>query len=98
MHVISPKKLREFWAIHPEAHNPLKTWLKAAKRAGWQSFDAVKADFGKRADRVRQFVVFDIGGNKYRLIVEIDYRRWKVFVRHVLTHAEYDRGGWKEGE
>lgn len=97
MRVISPKKLRAFSATRPDARSSLAAWLKLAKRASWQSFDDVKADFGKRADRVRQFVVFDIGGNKYRLIAEIDYSRWKVFVRHVLTHAEYDRGGWKEG-
>ena len=48
------------------------------------------------ADLVGKFVVFDIGGNKYRLIAAIHYNRGKLFVRHVLTHSEYDEGNWKE--
>ena len=49
-----------------------------------------------QTDRYKRFVIFDIGGNKYRLIAEINYTRGKVFIRHMRTHAEYDRGDWKD--
>lgn len=97
MHVISRKKLREFWERHPDAEGPLDRWYGIACDAEWASFDEVRAVFGRRADRAGKLVVFDIGGNKYRLITAIHYNRGKVFVRHVLTHAEYDRGDWREG-
>jgi mRNA interferase HigB len=96
MHVISPKMLREFWALHPDAEAPLTAWKRAARTASWASFDDVKAVFGKRVDRYKRFVIFDIGGNKYRLVAAIHYNRGRVYVRHVLTHAEYDRGKWKD--
>ena len=50
----------------------------------------------RSVDKVGKFTVFDIGGNKFRLIVAIHYNRKKVYIRHVLTHAEYDKGNWKE--
>jgi mRNA interferase HigB len=96
MRIISPKMLREFAAIHPDAQSPLDGWHRTARAADWQSFDDVKSAFGKRADRYKKFVIFDIGGNKYRLIAAIHYNRGVVYVRHVLTHAEYDRGKWKD--
>ncbi len=96
MHVISPKMLREFAAIHPDAQSPLTSWRRIAKAAEWQDFPDVKLEFGKRVDRYKQFVIFDIGGNKYRLIAVIHYNRGRVYIRHVLTHAEYDRGKWKD--
>ena len=74
----------------------MDAWRKAARAANWQSFDDVKAAFGKRADRYKKYVIFDIGGNKYRLVAAIHYNRGVVYVRHVLTHAEYDRGKWKD--
>jgi mRNA interferase HigB len=96
MHVISQKRLREFWQIHNDAESPLRSWHQTTEQAEWESFDDVRAIFGKRVDQVDKFVVFDIGGNKYRLIAVIHYDRQKVYVRHVLTHAEYDRGKWKD--
>lgn len=95
MHVISKKKLREFWEKHPRAKSPLENWYQIAKAAEWESFADVRAAFNT-ADAVGKFVVFDIGGNKYRLIAAIHYNRGKLFVRHVLTHAEYDEGKWYE--
>ena len=96
MHVISKKALRAFWAVHPDAERPLRHWFKNADAAVWQSFADVRAVYAK-ADQVGQFTVFNVGGNKYRLIAAIHYNRAKVYVRHVLTHAEYDRGEWKGG-
>jgi mRNA interferase HigB len=94
MHVISRKKLRQFVAVHPRAKAPLDTWFHRARRASWLTFDEVKAE-SPQADRYRQFVIFDIGGNKYRLIAEINYRTQKLYIRHMLTHADYTRGDWK---
>ena len=95
MHVISRKKLREFWKVYPDAQEQLRSWLRAATREQWHNFAAVKARFPK-ADRVGKFTVFNIAGNKYRLIAAIHHNRGKVFIRHVLTHEEYDRGDWKK--
>ena len=94
MHVISEKKLREFWAEHHDAESPLRAWLKVAEHASWTKFAEVRESLGS-TDQVKQFTVFNIGGNKYRLIAAIHYNRGKVFVRHVMTHAEYDLGEWK---
>lgn len=95
MHVISKKRLREFWELYPKAEAPLKAWFKKATKAEWEDFHDVKSMF-PQTDQYKGFVIFDIGGNKYRLIAEIDYAYGKVFIRHMLTHAEYDRGGWKD--
>ncbi len=93
MHVISQKPLREFWAEYPAAERPLRTWYKVVSRAVWETFADVRAQY-PHADLVGKFTVFNIGGNKYRLIAVIHHNRRKVFVRHVLTHAEYDEGNW----
>lgn len=95
MRVISPKQLRQFWAVHPDARGPLNRWLKRVRAARWKTFADVKADFGG-ADQYKQLVIFDIGGSKYRLIAAVHYNTGVVYIRHVLTHAEYDRGKWKE--
>ena len=95
MHVISQKTLRAFWTKHPQAKNPLQAWFTRTKKAEWDSFEDVKADFGS-ADQVGRLTVFDIGGNKYRLIAHIHFNRGKVYVRQVLTHADYDKGDWKK--
>lgn len=94
MHVISQASLRAFWAKYPPAKNPLQAWFTRTKRAEWESFEEVKADFGS-VDQVGRLTVFDIGGNKYRLIAHIHFNRGKVYVRQVLTHAEYDKNTWK---
>jgi len=95
MHVISKKRLREFWEIHADAEAPLRAWYNAARNEDWRSFASLRSRF-PRADRIGKLTVFNIGGNKYRLGTAMHYNRAKVFVRRVLTHAEYDRGDWKE--
>jgi mRNA interferase HigB len=96
MRVIAKKGLCAFWGIHPDARSPLLAWYNVVKLAEWETFADVRATYAS-ADQVGKFTVFNIGGNKYRLIVVIHFNRAKVFVRHVLTHAEYDRGTWKDG-
>ena len=97
MRVISVKKLREFWEDpqNPDAESPLRTWHQTVKAADWTCFADVRRTY-TTADPVGNKVVFDIGGNKYRLIAVIDYEGHKVFVRHVLNHKDYDKGKWKK--
>jgi mRNA interferase HigB len=94
LHVISKKRLQQFWGVHPEAEKALANWFRVARKAEWRTFREVRSTYPS-ADQVGQFVVFNIGGNKYRLIAEIYYPGLKLLVRHVLTHAEYDKGKWK---
>ncbi len=94
MHVVTKSALAEFWSIHPDAASPLQAWYRTMKTEVFADFNDLKATFAT-ADYVNPLTVFDIGGNKYRLITAIHYNRHKVFIRAVLTHAEYDRGNWK---
>jgi len=94
MHVISRKMLRQFWAQHPDSESALTRWFKIMQRHDFASFEALRATF-PTADKVGDFIVFNIGGNKYRLIAAIHFNRYKVYIRHVLAHQEYDRGAWK---
>ncbi|MBI3464709.1 MAG: type II toxin-antitoxin system HigB family toxin [Planctomycetes bacterium] len=96
MHVISEKKLREFWKSHPDAETSLRAWHRVAEQSVWHSFASLRETFA-RADQVGRCTIFNIGGNKYRLIVVIHFNREKIYVRHLLTHAAYDEGKWKEG-
>jgi len=96
MHVISAKRLREFWAIHPDAEAPLRAWLKAAERAHWTKPQDVTGEY-PYVSFVGELAVFNVGGNKYRLVARIHYSNGKVYVLHVLTPADYDRGDWKDG-
>ncbi len=95
MHVITRKRIREFAKRHRDATEPLGIWYAIVSRSDFGSFAELKRVFGT-ADKVGKFTVFDIGGNKYRLIAAIHYNRKKVYIRHVLTHAEYDGNKWKE--
>lgn len=100
MRVISLKPLREFWRRHPDSERPLRMWYKVATNADWRSIRDVRRDYPS-ADGVPSsdgdaLTVFNIGGNKHRLIARIRYEYRLVNVRCVLTHAEYDRGYWKE--
>jgi mRNA interferase HigB len=95
MKVISRSALVQFWERHPEAETTLQTWYRTAKSSAWENFADVRKTF-RRADPYRDCVIFDVGGNKYRLIVKIRYRTKRVYIRFVLTHSEYDKGSWKE--
>jgi mRNA interferase HigB len=95
MHVLSKRPLRAFWSEHPDAEGPLRAWHQAAQRDDWRNFAEVRARC-PQADRVGRFTVFNLGGNKYRLITVIHCNRGKGFVRNVLTHKEYDLGKWKD--
>jgi mRNA interferase HigB len=95
MHVISEKKLREFWQQWPEAEKPLRAWYRVAEQTAWKTFADVREVYA-HADQVGRCTIFNIGGNKYRLVAVIHFNRGKVFVRHVLTHDQYNKGTWKD--
>jgi mRNA interferase HigB len=91
MHVITRSRLRHFAEDYPDAKEPLDVWYHLMKRARYQTPHDVREDFGSADFLSKGRVVFDIGGNKYRLVVKIEYKWGKVFIRHVVTHKEYDR-------
>ena len=95
MHVISRKKLREFWQTEKEAEIPLDTWYRTAKRASWKNLQEVRSVY-THADSVGNCVVFNVGGNKYRLIVKFEFLKQAVYIKFVLTHREYDKEIWKK--
>ena len=94
MHVISRKRLLEAALEHGDLYAPLDVWYRIAKKAEWRSLEDVRKIF-PMADGVGKYTVFNIKGNAFRLIAEINYRTGRLYIRHVLTHAEYDKGGWK---
>ena len=95
MHIISRKRLLEAAEEHPDLGEPLDVWYRVAKKAEWKNLMEVRRTFPS-ADAVEEFTVFNIKGSAYRLIAEINYQTRRVFLRHVLTHAEYSKGDWKK--
>jgi len=99
MRVISLKLLREFWTTHPAAERPLRHWYKSAIHADWRSLHEVRHVYS-HADAVsgpgETLTVFNIGGNKYRLVARIRYDYQLINIRAVLTHQEYAAGKWKD--
>lgn len=94
MHVISKKAWRGAVAADPSLEEPMSSWYKVARDATWQSLVDVRKTYS-HADFVDPFTVFNIkGGN--RLIVKIEYRWQMIFVKYLLTHAEYEKDWWKK--
>jgi mRNA interferase HigB len=94
MRIISRRALREFWEIHTRAKDPLSAWFRVLQRSKFADFNAIKGTFGA-ADYVSPYTIFDIGGNKFRIITAIHYNRERVYIRHVFTHAEYDHWSYE---
>jgi mRNA interferase HigB len=94
LHVISRKKLLQAAVEHPELAGALDAWFRLVKKADWKSLEEVRELF-PAADRVGKYTVFNVKGNNFRLIAEINYRGRRIYVRQLLTHAEYDTGRWK---
>lgn len=95
MHIISRKALREFWDQHPNSKSSLTRWYKIVHEAEFTNFVELRQTF-PTADLVGNLIVFNIRGNNYRLIASIHFNRKKLYFRHVLTHADYDKGDWKQ--
>ena len=89
--MISKRILREFWSKHRDSEEALKSWYKEASSATWDSPLDIKAEYVRASILKNNRVVFNICGNRYRLIVEVNYERHGVFIRYVGTHKEYDK-------
>jgi mRNA interferase HigB len=97
--VISVKRLREFWKRYPDSEDQLRDWYRTAIKAGWRHIQDVRVGY-PHADAVivgsgRPITVFNMCGNKYRLLCDILYRVQVIYVCDVLTHAEYSKGRWR---
>ena len=91
MRVIAKKILREFWGKYTDSEEQLKTWYKESSKANWINPSDIKKEYAKASILKSGRVVFNICGNKYRLIVEINYDRQWIFIRFIGTHKEYDK-------
>ena len=94
MHVIAKPVLVDFWCKYPDALPSLTAWYRVIQSNEYANLAELKTHFAS-ADHVRGLTMFNIAGNKYRLIAAIHYNRRKVYVRHILTHSEYDLGKWR---
>jgi len=100
VNVIKASRIREFARKHARESASLEIWLVKVRNANWESFSDVRATFGT-ADQVsvgsgKNVIVFNIGGNDYRLICAVHYNRKNLYVLRFLTHAEYDKNIWKK--
>lgn len=86
--------MREFKVKHADCGDAIDNWYKVANKANWSNLIEVQSIFSK-AEAVSNFTVFNIKGNKYRLIVSIDYEKQVIYIKYILTHAEYDKEEWK---
>ncbi len=91
MHVITRKRLQEFWRDHPESEKPLRAWFSIVRLRRYATPHEIRQDFPSASFLGEWRTVFNIGGNKYRLVVDMRYDLGRVYIRHVLTHAEYTR-------
>ena len=91
MRVIAIKALRDFWARHPDAEQPLKAWYDEARHAQWTTPQDIKARYASASFVGGNRVVFNIKGNDYRLVVAVAYRFQAAYIKFIGTHAEYDR-------
>ncbi|MCW5695418.1 MAG: type II toxin-antitoxin system HigB family toxin [Bauldia sp.] len=92
MQIIARRTLVQFWTRHPQAEGPLRAWFAVVSTARWSGPTDLKRQFGPNVDFVADNrVIFDIAGNKFRLIVRISYRYGRVLVKFVGTHSDYDR-------
>lgn len=94
MRIISYGRIREFYELHPESRISLDAWYDITTDADWKNFADVRATF-RSADVYGDCTIFDVGNNKYRLVAWVSYKTHKVFIRSVMTHAEYDKDKWK---
>jgi len=94
MHVITRKRLLDFSEKHPNTGDALNAWYKIVKKSEIPNFSQLRKAFPS-ADKVDNLTVFNIGGNKIRLICAVHYNTQCLYIRHVLTHKEYDKEKWK---
>ena len=91
MRIIAIGTLKTFWAKHPQAETPLRTWYAEASRANWPTPNAIKAAYRDASFIGNKRVIFNIKGNDYRLVVAVHYDKRRMFIRFVGAHSEYDK-------
>ncbi len=91
MRIISKKILREFWAVHPDAEQPLKAWHAKVKFAKWKTSSDIKSDYINASFIANDRVIFNIKGNTYRLVAAVNYDFGFIYIRFVGSHKEYDK-------
>jgi mRNA interferase HigB len=94
MHLISAGKLRAASAAYPDVEEVIKSFYKKVKKSTWQNLIDVQQDY-RDAEAVGEFTVFNIKGNKYRLILDINYTDQLAYFKYFLTHSEYNKDKWK---
>jgi mRNA interferase HigB len=92
--VITKRALTEFAERYADSVPSLSNWFIVTRKAKWQNFAQVREDFGS-ADQVGRRTVFNIAGNRYRLVARVNYRMQRVYVLHIMKHEQYDKGEWK---
>jgi len=90
MRIIAKRTLRQFWEKYPAAQGPLEAWHSEATKSQWENPQDIKNQFGSANVLKGGRLVFNVGGNKYRLILSIDYSRQACYVKFIGTHKEYD--------
>lgn len=90
MRIIARRTLREFWEVHPDAEEPLRTWYTYVLQADWHTPSDVKRIFRTASFVGNDRVVFNIKGNRYRLVVVVVYRHHAVYIRFIGTHRDYN--------
>ena len=94
MYLANGIKLKDFWEKHRDAEEVLKGWQNHVRRANWSNFAEMRAEY-PAADLVGKYTIFNIKGNNYRLIAEIDYAKQHVVIREIMPHAKYSKNHWK---
>jgi len=94
MRIISEKRLRDFWGKHPESERSMREWIRVVREADWQNFLDIRKVFN-HADIYKKCVIFNVGGNNYRILGMVEFEKHIVFIRAVLLHGEYDQNKWK---
>jgi mRNA interferase HigB len=95
MHIITQQRIWEAKKKYPESSSALDEWYRIVKANNYHSFSDLKATFPS-IDKVGKYHVFNIGGNKIRLIAIVEYNFNKLFIRQILSHKEYDKNKWKQ--
>ena len=91
MRVIAKRTLRDFWSNNPDSEQQLLAWYREASKVNWESPNEIKTKYASASILKNSRVVFNICGNKYRLITEINFLRKWVFIRYIGTHKDYDK-------
>jgi len=94
MHIITQKRIWEAKLRFPETAGALDAWFRIIKANRYGSFAEIKTVFAS-IDKVGDLFVFNVGGNKLRLIANIHFNRQRLYIRHILSHKEYDKNNWK---